>query len=246
MLNALLFDMGGTLDSDGVHWLDRFDQAYAAAGVTLARETLRAAFDEAEGKAAVDEIICTAGLEAMVDRHVGWQLDALNDAPEIVTSMDGDGRALQRLRAAITQTFVDPVRRKAAINARMLADLKSLGYVLGVVSNGCGNVDVLCEELGYRPFLSLIVDSRRVGLFKPDPAIYRYAAGRLGFPPSEIMMIGDSFERDVRPAASIGMKTAWLRGVGDRACPDPLLADACLNMLSELPEALEPRARTVA
>src|SRR4051812_40820094 len=51
-LRAILFDMGGTLDGDGLHWLDRFAAAYAAAGMTLPFETLRAAFDSAEQRAA--------------------------------------------------------------------------------------------------------------------------------------------------------------------------------------------------
>ena len=40
MIRAVLFDMGGTLDGDGVHWLDRFARLYAEAGVTLPRERL--------------------------------------------------------------------------------------------------------------------------------------------------------------------------------------------------------------
>jgi hypothetical protein len=53
MIRAILFDMGGTLDGDGLHWLDRF-AALCGRGVALPRETLRAAFDEAERRAAVD------------------------------------------------------------------------------------------------------------------------------------------------------------------------------------------------
>ena len=36
MIRAILFDMGGTLDGDGVHWLDRFEILYARAGVAVA------------------------------------------------------------------------------------------------------------------------------------------------------------------------------------------------------------------
>ena len=77
MLRAILFDMGGTLDGDGLHWLDRFDELYAGAGVPLPRETLRAAFDDAERQAAVDETIARRDLDDMVDRHVGWQFEHL-------------------------------------------------------------------------------------------------------------------------------------------------------------------------
>ena len=233
MLRAVLFDMGGTLDGDGLHWLDRFERLYADAGVLLPRAALRAAFDEAEREAAVDETMAAADLEEMVDRHVGWQLGHL--------SLDDP-----RLRRDLVAGFVKPVRDSAHANARLLAGLKSRGLQLGVVSNGCGNVDRLCDELGYASFLSTVVDSRRVGLSKPDPAIYIYAAARLGLPPSSIMMVGDSFDRDVRPAKAIGMQTAWLEGPAGRDCPDRALADVSLRALADLPEVLDRQARIVA
>ena len=48
MIRAILFDMGGTLDGDGLHWLERFLALYEAFGVELPRESIRDAFDEAE------------------------------------------------------------------------------------------------------------------------------------------------------------------------------------------------------
>jgi putative hydrolase of the HAD superfamily len=92
----------------------------------------------------------------------------------------------------------------------------------------------------------MVVDSRRVNLFKPDPAIYTYAASRIGLPPASIMMVGDSFDRDVRPAKAIGMSTAWLQGPGGAPCPEPSLADVVLRTLADLPAALDARERTVA
>ena len=233
MVQGILFDMGGTLDGDGLHWLDRFANLYAKAGVTVAREALRGAFDEAERLAADDDLIGRAPLAEMIDRHVGWQFEHL-------------GFAAPRLRAELVANFVAPVRRAARANVEILAGLKARGFELGVVSNGCGNVDVLCDDLGYAPFLSLVVDSRRAGLFKPDPAIYVYAASRLGLAASSIMMVGDSFDRDIRPAKSIGMRTAWLQGTVGGACPDPAAVDVTLRALSELPAALEACERTVA
>jgi|SRR5947208_16077764 len=224
MIRAVLFDMGGTLDGDGLHWLDRFAALYADAGVQLPRERIRSAFDEAERRAAVDEEIATSNLEAMVSRHVGWQLAHLG---------------LTLPTPAIVDGFVGPVRRAAADNARMLSHLCARGFRLGVVSNGCGNVDVLCRDLGYASYLSTVVDSRRVGLYKPDPAIFIYAAARLAVPAPNVLMVGDSFDRDIRPARSAGMATAWVEGARPRDCPDPALVDLRLRRLSDLPSALE-------
>jgi len=223
--------MGGTLDGDGVHWLDRFSAAYLAAGVALPFERLRAAFDEAERRAAADQEIASAGLRAMLQRHVSWQLDHLELTDE-------------RLASQIIDAFEQPIRGIAARNAALLHVLTARGLLVGVVSNGCGNVDALCRDLGYADALSVVVDSRRAGVAKPDPRIYRIAADGLALPPAAIMMVGDSFDRDIVPAKAIGMKTAWLHG--GAACPDATRVDVRLESLADLPAALDRRERAAS
>jgi len=227
-LAAVLFDMGGTLDGDGLHWLDRFAAAYRTAGVTVSFERLRAAFDAAERRAAADEEIATAGLRAMLERHVAWQLAYLELTGE-------------PLGSRIVDLFEQPIRDVAGRNAAVLRTLTARGLLVGVVSNGCGNVDVLCRDLGYASALSVVIDSRRAGVAKPDPRIYLTAAAALALPATAIMMVGDSFDRDIVPAKAIGMQTAWLHG--GRACPDPTRVDMPLEALADLPAALDRRAR---
>jgi putative hydrolase of the HAD superfamily len=225
MIRAILFDMGGTLDGDGGHWLERFLALYQSFGVELPRETIREAFDEAERKSAQDETIASSDLSEMIALHVKWQL----------THLRLNSPALER---HLIDGFIAPARKAAADNALLLATFVERGFELGVVSNGCGNVEKLCADFGYTRFLSLVVDSRRVGLSKPDPAIYLYAAEKLGGDPATIMMVGDSFERDVVPAKKAGLKAAWLEGPTPRQCPDPSLVDLHLRRLADLPAAL--------
>jgi putative hydrolase of the HAD superfamily len=225
MIRTILFDMGGTLDGDGVHWLERFLALYQSFGVKLPRETIRDAFDVAERKSARDEAIASSNLEEMIELHVKWQL----------AHLELNNPALER---HLVEGFIAPVRNAAAGNALLLATLVERGFELGVVSNGCGNVEKLCANFGYTPFLSLVVDSRCVGLFKPDPAIYLHAVEKLARVPAAILMVGDSFERDVVPAKKAGLKTAWLEGPSPRPCPDPSLVDLHLHRLADLPAAL--------
>jgi putative hydrolase of the HAD superfamily len=225
MIRAILFDMGGTLDGDGQHWLDRFVSLYHGAGVTLPRETLRSAFDEAERRANLDQTIASSNFRQMIALYVKWQLDHL-------------GLTNDRLAEHLITGFSAPVRQAAKANVQLLAELRERGFELGVVSNGCGNVENLCADFGYAPFLSVIVDSRRIGVSKPDPAIFVHAANKLGRNRGEIMMVGDSFDRDIRPAKQIGMKTAWLEGIEPRDCPDPSLVDVRLRALADLRGAL--------
>lgn len=233
MIRAIFFDMGGTLDGDGVHWQDRFLSLYKTFGVELPPQTIRDAFDAAERRSVLDETIASSNLAQMIELHVKWQLAhlGLNDAD---------------LEQHLIEGFIAPVRQVAAENAQLLATLVERGFELGVVSNGCGNVDQLCADFGFTPFLSLIVDSRRVGLFKPDPAIFLHAVEKLGGGPGTMMMVGDSFDRDVLPAKKIGMRTAWLEGATARECPDPSLVDLRLHRLADLPAALSAASLALA
>jgi putative hydrolase of the HAD superfamily len=225
MIRAILFDMGGTLDGDGQHWLDRFVSLYHGAGVTLPRETLRGAFDEAERQANLDQAIASSDFRQMIAPYVKWQLAHL-------------GLTNDQLEEHLVAGFSAPVRKAATANVQLLAELRERGFELGVVSNGCGNVENLCADFGYAPFLSVVVDSRRIGVSKPDPAIFVHAAEKIGRNPGEIMMVGDSFDRDIRPAKQIGMKTAWLEGIEPRDCPEPSLVDVRLRALADLRGAL--------
>jgi putative hydrolase of the HAD superfamily len=232
MIRAILFDMGGTLDGDGLHWLDRFVALYRDSGVTLPRETLRAAFDGAEAIAARDEEIAQCGIEAMVARHVRWQFDHLGM---------NDGHDTQRA-ARIVGGFVASVQAATAVNRMLLAELADRGFLLGVVSNGCGNVDRLCQEFGYSPYLSVVVDSRRAGVSKPDPRIFELAASGLAVPAADALAVGDSFERDIVPAKRAGLKAAWLQPDAGRAAPDPSLVDFRLTTLAGLSACLPAMA----
>lgn len=225
MVRAILFDMGGTLDGEGLHWLDRFVALYGDLGVTLPREALRGAFDAAEARAASDVEIAEAGLEQMVARHVGWQLDHL-------------GIRDPALHDRLVRGFVEPIRAAAARNRVLLRDLAGRGFLLGVVSNGCGNVDVLCRDYGYAPELSVVVDSRRLGISKPDPRIFAHAAALLGVAPADTLVVGDSFDRDVVPAKRCGMLTAWLQPDETAGVPDPSMMDLRLARLSDLTASL--------
>jgi putative hydrolase of the HAD superfamily len=223
-VDAVLFDFGGTLDSDGKNWLDRFYELYEA---ELPRDAIRRAFDFAEAEALRDKTMCSAGLDEMLRRHVGSQLTdlGLND-PALQQKIGGE--------------FAAAIREIAARNVSLLADVAAAGLRLGVISNGCGNTAVLCDELGFAPFLSIVLDSQLVGMSKPDPAFFGAAADQLQVAPASVLMVGDSLGRDIRPAKQIGMQTAWL--AANAGAKDPA-ADYRIGTLAELRDILLPIAQ---
>lgn len=60
-------------------------------------------------------------------------------------------------------------------------------------------------EAGAPQFLSF-----QMGLSKPSPDFFRAALDRLGAPPKDIVMIGDTYVNDIRPAMELGMRTIWV------------------------------------
>jgi len=194
-LAAILLDYGGTLDGDALHWFDHFLGLYARLGVRFERARIHAAFYAADEALAADPGVVGYGLDAMVRRHVALQLAALGLAD------DGVGRRL-------ADAFIEDTRRAWQRNRPLLWRLAAR-FRLGVVSNSYGNMATVLADARLGPF-EVVIDSARVGVRKPDPAIYRLAAAGLGFTPAAILHVGDSWERDVVPAHAVGMPTAWL------------------------------------
>ncbi len=72
-------------------------------------------------------------------------------------------------------------------------------------------------EIGFRracPAIPPLVDSwhlsYRAGVAKPDPSLFEAAVTALGVSPRATVMVGDSLEKDVRPALALGMRAVWL------------------------------------
>jgi beta-phosphoglucomutase-like phosphatase (HAD superfamily) len=62
---------------------------------------------------------------------------------------------------------------------------------------------------GIDQFIEQIFCYRRIGCSKSEAAFYEHIVGELGVELSEIVMIGDSIECDVRVPKSIGMDAIW-------------------------------------
>jgi putative hydrolase of the HAD superfamily len=227
MISAILFDYGGTLDSDGGHWLDRDYHTYHQIGLGNIDKTLiKEAFYWADEQAAKDSAILTAPYRTMMEMHFHWQFQKLR--------LNDPGKEAQAVA-----NFVRAAERVLHRNRKTLETLKLAGYRMGVVSNSYGNIETLCREFGYNQFVDVFIDSRVEGVSKPDPKIYTLAAERLRVVPGKILMVGDNFDRDILPAKSLGMKTAWLVGDTKRTPPDASKMDLKLRSLEELPYQLK-------
>ncbi|MDQ0338627.1 FMN phosphatase YigB (HAD superfamily) [Caldalkalibacillus uzonensis] len=65
--------------------------------------------------------------------------------------------------------------------------------------------------LGLTPFFHprLILVSDEVGVAKPDPGIFEQAQNRVGYPPDQLLYVGDSWTNDVMAPIRAGWHTVW-------------------------------------
>ena len=89
--------------------------------------------------------------------------------------------------------------------------LRQAGLRLGILSDWGSNLLPIVEGLGLARELDFVIASAAVGLAKPDPAFFALGAARVGVPPTEALMVGDSIVADIEGARSAGMEGILIR-----------------------------------
>jgi putative hydrolase of the HAD superfamily len=69
-------------------------------------------------------------------------------------------------------------------------------------------------EHGLRPYFHFVLDSRLVGVEKPDPRIFQIALDQVGISPAEALYIGDLYSIDVVGSRAAGMHAILLDPAG--------------------------------
>ena len=104
--------------------------------------------------------------------------------------------------------------RQSVEDARPTLELLYDKYPMVLVSNFYGNVETVLADFDLRKYFKSIVESAVVGVRKPDPRIFSLGVEALGLQPENVLVVGDSYAKDIVPAESIGCKVAWLKGKG--------------------------------
>ncbi|MBW1992027.1 MAG: HAD family hydrolase [Deltaproteobacteria bacterium] len=228
-LQGLLFDLGGTLDGDGEHWLNRFVLLYREHLPQVDFSSLKAAFYQAEEACLRDPRVASLDLPGLIAFHVSCQLKAL-------------GISSPQVQELLSRAFLASCRRYLKRNAAVLARL-ARRFSLGVITNFYGSAARILAEEGLGEFLSVVVDSATAGVRKPNPAIFQAALDKMALLPERVAYVGDSYRQDMVPAKQVGLVTIWLRNDAMSApLPpdfDPAVADFEIHTLPDL-EALLP------
>ena len=233
-IETVLFDFGGTLDSDGVAWKERFHALYRTEGLDLSAEDFAPAFYAADD-ALVGALAPTSTLMETVD--------ALTTNLEVELARRAAGNGAGGIDGApgkrVASRFLSET---SATFARNRPVLEALGerYRLGVVSNFYGNLEGVCESSGLAPLFGAMADSQRVGAEKPHPAIFQAALSALHAAPETTVMVGDSLRRDFEGARRSGLSFIWIAPKDVQAAERAVTDDGCiLGAVSDLPDILD-------
>jgi len=207
---AILFDLDDTL----------FDHSLAARGALTRVHQQHPAFS-AQPFSAFERAHAETLEELHADVLAG--IRTVDDAREerfrrlFLTAGVPDDRQLIQATAVTYRHAYLAARRPVDGARELLAALKVLDAPvrIAVVSN-----NILEEQegkiahCGFAPFLDALVVSEAVGVTKPNPAIFEHALAELGCPPSEAVMIGDSWAADIEGARAAGIRAIWFNRTG--------------------------------
>ena len=239
MIRAVIFDLGGTLlefNPDRLSWLEW----------------------ERSGLENACSYLLTLGYPIVRERFVARFIDGLPELWEGAAQGRGNlrlGDVIHKTCAACgfapTEAELDEAIAQyiAPLDARVvlyddaldtLEKLRAWGLKIGLVSNTMWPAEYHRRELdrfGLAPYLDHTVFSAEVGVWKPQPGIYRLSLDALGVSPANAVFVGDMPEHDI-----VGAQRAGMRGIHKRHpafTADGVRPDAVITFLAELPDLVE-------
>lgn len=231
-ISGLIFDYGGTLDTNARHWAHVLWEGYRHAAIPVTEEQFRQAYVFAERALAKSPIILPGdNFHVLLCKKVDIETRQLVEMGAWSTTED----QRQALNSQVADYCYEYARRTVAESRSVLVEL-SQRYPMVLVSNFYGNIETILQDFQLIGFFQKIIESAVVGVRKPDPAIYQLGVDAIGLPADEVLVIGDSYDKDIVPAKQIGCKAIWLKGEGwtQEEVQDTSLADAIIYNLPEL------------
>lgn len=230
-IKGYIFDYGGTLDTAGCHWGKMIWHAYERHNIPVTEDMFREAYVYAERTLGRKPVIQPDyNFHKTLEMKLRIEFDYLVEKGYITET----GFSLASKRSAVLEDLYAAVKEITGKSREILLKLKEK-YPLVLVSNFYGNISVVLEEFGLDGIFGKIIESAAVDVRKPDPRIFQMGVDAVGLKAEEIVVVGDSYKKDIVPAHSIGCQTVWLKGEGwvEENYPD-CVADRIIASLKEL------------
>lgn len=204
---GFIFDYGGTLDTHGNHWGKVMWHAYERIGVPVSEQQFRDAYVYTERLLGRNPVIKPDfTFRQTLDTKLGIQLQWLADeCNEAVTCK------MEEYHTALLNTLYSDVCTTVAESREVIAQLAE-SYPIVLVSNFYGNINKVLEEFNLSSLFCSVIESAVVGIRKPDPRIFALGVEAMVLQPHETVVVGDSLDKDILPALSLGCKALWYKG----------------------------------
>lgn len=229
-IKGIIFDYGGTIDSNGKHWGEVLWSSYQSNKIDVAKEQFREAYVYAERYLAKNFVILPEDnfvvlLEKKLYLHQQYLIDQgyiKNDEyPDFVNDLSQDCYNFSKQLIESEKDILKKLKEK---------------YPIVLVSNFYGNIQSVLKDFGLDAIFETIIESSVVGIRKPDPAIFGLGVDAMGIPAENIVVIGDSYKKDIVPAEKNGCSTIWLKGLGWESDPEEATADIVITDFQRLKE----------
>lgn len=226
MIKGYLFDYGGTLDTAGCHWGQMLWHAYQRQHVGVTEQLFRDGYVYGERTLGNSPIIKPQDtFHRTLDVKIRLEMEYL-----CAYGWEADEKLMLDKHDAVLEDVYSKVVAITRHSAEVLAKLHEK-YPMVLVSNFYGNIHTVLKEFNLNVYFKDIVESAEVGIRKPDPRIWTIGVERLGLQPDEVVVVGDSFYKDVEPALKAGCHAVWFKGEGwtnktyDESIPDKVITD---------------------
>ena len=206
-VKGIIFDYGATIDSNGKHWAEVIWDAYVDNQVPVTKEAFRDAYVYGERFLATHPVIQAdytfhSVLLAKTELQIKWLIE---------NGFLPKGSNYSDYSLAVSNqcyNFASSVLK----NAVPVLDKLVSKYPLVLVSNFYGNIEAVLKDFGLHSYFREIIESAVVKVRKPDPAIFDLGVKALGLTSAEVVVVGDSYKKDIVPAMTLGCQTIWLKG----------------------------------
>ena len=252
-IRGVLFDYGGTIDSNGVHWAEIIWQAYQAENTPVTKEIFREAYIHGERTLGKNPIIQPYHTFLdMMRLKIAIQIEWLQSLPQPLQkrgAWENDTAYKHRIadrhceersnlyHPAVIGSIADfcyNYARTSIEKARPVIEWMADKYPLALVSNFYGNMKTVLKDFGIAHFFPIIIESAIVGVRKPDPRIFSLGVEALQLRADEVVVIGDSYDKDIIPAKTAGCQTIWLKNTGWNDYTGTETADWVITDFAEL------------
>ena len=226
MIRGFIFDYGGTLDTGGQHWGKVIWHAYEHLQVPVSETDFRDAYVHAERTLGKNPIIQPDfTFYKTLETKIRLQLEYLQTS--YITP-------LTSYILPLTSHLYEATVAETSKSREVLLSLKKQ-YPMVLVSNFYGNIATVLKEFKLDGIFDTIIESAVVGVRKPDPKIFTLGVEALGMQPDEVVVVGDSMDKDIIPASKAGCHTVWFTGEGWTDDPvDETLAEKVITDLTQI------------